>query len=137
MKILIATEFYAPTINGVVTSVLALQNELQKQGHQIRILTLSDNSRSFREGNATYIRSMDAGMIYPDARVALLIRNALVDELIDWHPDLIHSQSEFSTFWIALRVAKKLGIPIVIPIIRFMKIIRTILPSVRSSGKPW
>ena len=33
MKVLIATDWYAPTVNGVVTSVLNLQRELEAQGH--------------------------------------------------------------------------------------------------------
>ena len=113
MKILITTELYAPVINGVVTSVLTLQDELRKRGHDVRILTLSDTGHSYREGNVTYISSMGAGAIYPDARVALRIRNKYVDELIYWCPDLVHSQSEFSTFIIAFKISKELGIPIV------------------------
>ena len=33
MKILITTDWYAPVINGVVTSVLLLQRELEERGH--------------------------------------------------------------------------------------------------------
>lgn len=113
-KILITTDFYVPVINGVVTSILTLQNELQEQGHEVRVLTLSDDSHSFsKKDGVTYISSMSAAVIYPDARIALRTKNKLVDELIEWHPDLIHSQSEFSTFLIAFRISKELGIPIV------------------------
>lgn len=33
MKILITTDWYEPVINGVVTSVVNLSNELKKRGH--------------------------------------------------------------------------------------------------------
>ena len=33
MKILITTDLYSPTINGVVTSVLNLKEELEKMGN--------------------------------------------------------------------------------------------------------
>ncbi|MEG2678214.1 MAG: glycosyltransferase family 4 protein, partial [Oscillospiraceae bacterium] len=41
MKILIATDWYKPIVNGVVTSVLNLETELRKRGHEVKVLTLS------------------------------------------------------------------------------------------------
>ena len=41
MKILITTDWYTPAVNGVVTSVKNLQRELERRGHEVRILTLS------------------------------------------------------------------------------------------------
>lgn len=40
MKILIASDFFSPTINGVVTSIINLQKELEAHGHEVKILTL-------------------------------------------------------------------------------------------------
>lgn len=111
MKILITTEWYVPVINGVVTSVVTLQKELKKLGHEVRILTLSN--KSYRKGEVTYISSVGAGKIYPGARIALSIDNKYMDELINWAPDIIHSQCEFSTFRMARYISKKLTIPIV------------------------
>lgn len=39
MKILITTDWYAPVVNGVVTSVHTLMAELEKRGHEVRELT--------------------------------------------------------------------------------------------------
>lgn len=113
MKILITTEWYAPVINGVVTSVLNLQRELEKLGHEVRILTLSGCGDSYTEGNVTYIGSIGAERVYPNARVAVSFSNEEIEELIQWQPDVIHSQCEFSTFFIAKRIAGRLNIPIV------------------------
>ena len=41
MKVLITTDWYKPAINGVVTSVCNLREELQQRGHEVKILTLS------------------------------------------------------------------------------------------------
>ena len=46
MKILITTDWYAPSVNGVVTSVLNLEKKLREQGHQVRVLTLAQNRGS-------------------------------------------------------------------------------------------
>lgn len=113
MKILITTEWYTPVINGVVTSVVNLQKELQKLGHEVRIITLSENKKSFQKDGVTYISSIGAGKIYPGARLALSTDNKYLKELAKWHPDVIHSQCEFSTLLIARQIAKKLHIPIV------------------------
>ncbi len=113
MKILITSEWYAPVINGVVTSILNLENELKKQGHDVRILTLSGNRHSHQEANVTYLASINAGWIYPNARFTYMPKSKLIKDLIAWKPDVIHTQAEFSTFLIARRIAKKTGAPII------------------------
>jgi len=113
MRILITTELYLPTINGVVTSVVNLKTELIKMGHDVRILTLSSNSHSFKKDEVIYISSIGAGRIYPGARLSLIKENGYIQELMTWHPDIIHTQSEFSTFVMAKHIANKLNIPII------------------------
>ncbi|MDR3072505.1 MAG: glycosyltransferase family 4 protein [Clostridiales Family XIII bacterium] len=112
MKILITTDWYAPIINGVVTSVLNLRRELLLRGHDVRVLTLSQNMRSFESDGVTYIGSVGVGKIYPDARIKTAFFSKFVQDIVDWQPDLIHSQCEFSTFFLARKIAKKLDIPI-------------------------
>ena len=51
MKILITTDWYKPVINGVVTSVINLMEGLMKDGHEVKILTLSNSSHSRKEEN--------------------------------------------------------------------------------------
>ena len=113
MKVLITTDWYQPCINGVVTSVLNLQRELNAQGHQVRILTLSQTTRSYAEGDVTYIGAVSAGRIYPGARLRAKPALRLIQDLIDWAPDVIHSQCEFSTFLMARKIAEIRNIPIV------------------------
>ncbi|MCI2056743.1 MAG: glycosyltransferase family 4 protein [Oscillibacter sp.] len=113
MKVLITTDWYAPTINGVVTSVLNLQRELAALGHDVRILTLSDSPRSYQEGNVTRIGAVSAGKIYPGARLRTAPARRLLQDLEDWSPDIIHTQCEFSTFLMARRISAATGAPIV------------------------
>ncbi|MDO4474695.1 MAG: glycosyltransferase family 4 protein [Eubacteriales bacterium] len=113
MKILITTDWYVPAVNGVVTSVLNLEKELRKKGHEVKILTLSQNRHSHVSGHVTYIGSVGAGKIYPNARVRIAVRSKYVTEIMEWQPDIIHSQCEFSTFLYARHIAKVLNIPIV------------------------
>ena len=65
MKILITTDWYRPVINGVVTSVLNLTEQLEKRGHEVKVLTLSRNCHSYKEENVIYAGSVGMGKIYP------------------------------------------------------------------------
>lgn len=113
MKILITTDLYTTATNGVVTSVRNLCDELTKKGHEVRVLTLSETTHSYKNGNVYYIRSMPIP-VYPDVRMPLLTyRHRLVKEIEDWRPDVIHSQCEFFSYRYAAYLSKKFGIPII------------------------
>jgi 1,2-diacylglycerol 3-alpha-glucosyltransferase len=111
VKILIATDWYKPIVNGVVTSVTNLERELLAKGHDVRILTLSNSLHSRKEGNVYYIKSVSADKLYPGARASIYLFGELYDEILKWAPDIIHTQAEFTTFIFAKRIVKALGIP--------------------------
>ncbi len=118
MKILITSDLYSEgprgkiTANGVITSVKNLQSELERLGHKVRVLTLSDTVHSYKDGKVYYVSSLPA-LVYPNARVTLPLHNDLVRELILWKPDVIHSQCEISTMPYAERISRCTGAPIV------------------------
>jgi len=113
MKVLITTDLFTVTTNGVVTSVRNLYEELVASGHDVRILTLSENRHSRKEGPVYYIRSASLERVYPNVRMPTSYRHRLIRELIQWKPDVIHSQCEFFTFQYARRISKLTGAPIV------------------------
>ena len=112
-KILITADCYTPTINGVVTSILNLETELRRLGHDVKILCPSENFHSSESENVYRIGSVGVGRIYSGARAALRISQSHLQKLIDWKPDIIHSQSEFSSFIMAKRIAAEVNCPIV------------------------
>lgn len=113
MKILVTTDVYKSSVNGVVTSVKNLIAGLEKDGHEVRVLTLSDSGRSYREGNVYYMGSFSAEKIYPGIRVVMDPAVTKIHELIKWNPDVIHSQCEFSTFVFAKIISERTGAPLV------------------------
>ncbi|MBR3252018.1 MAG: glycosyltransferase [Erysipelotrichaceae bacterium] len=113
MKILISTDFYTNNLGGVTTSVLALSRGLRNLGHQIRILTLSTNNKSSKDGDEYYIRSFPA-YYSPGVRFSAAINDPLLKELIEWHPDIIHVQSEGSALTFASKIQKKCNVPLII-----------------------
>lgn len=113
MKILITSDWYTPAVNGVVTSVLNLRRELEARGHEVRVLTLSQSPRSSEKDGVTRLGSISAGLIYPGARLRTALGSHYVKALLDWHPDIVHSQCEFSTFFLARKISERLDIPLV------------------------
>lgn len=113
MKILLTTDWFTPAVNGVVTSVLNLKHGLETHGHQVRVLTLSPSAHSYTQGDVTYIASMGAGVVYPGARLRISPSAPQVRELIQWKPDIVHSNCEFSTFFLARHIARQVDAPLV------------------------
>ena len=112
MKILITSDWYYPVVNGVVRSVLNLKEYLENQGHEVRILTLSNTISSYQAGEVYYIGSLSAKKIYPQARVTNILAKTHLRNIRKWEPDIIHSQCEFSTFVMAKTLSKVLNIPL-------------------------
>lgn len=112
MKVLITTETFSPMISGVVTSVVNLNKELLEMEHDVRILTLSQSNYSWKKDNVYYIKSFGIN-VYPNMRGTVSFNDKYLKEILEWAPDIIHSQTEFFTFVFANRISKKLNIPIV------------------------
>ena len=113
MKVLITTDLFTTDTNGVVTSVRNLRAALEAAGHEVRILTFSENRKSHAEGGVYYIKSMSLEWVYPNVRMPLKYRHPYVRELIEWCPDVIHTQCEVFSYQYALKISKKTGAPIV------------------------
>ena len=112
MKILISTDEYEYQINGVTNSVVALRDELRKLGHDVRVLALSPNHKSYFKNNDYYISSVHVP-IYPDARFSFKWNDKLLNDIVEWKPDIVHVQTEFSSRILANKVIRKLNVPFV------------------------
>lgn len=113
MKILLTSDWYIPAVNGVVASVLNLSKGLKERGHEVRILTLSQTHRSYVQDGVTYIGSLPAGIVYPGARLRAALSKKEIRELLEWGPDVVHSNCEFSTFLLARKIAVRLDVPLI------------------------
>ncbi len=113
MKILITTDLYKPFVNGVITSIDALVSQLEKKGHDIKIITLSNTHHSYTVDNVTYLGAIDLNIIYPGAKFKLSIISKELRAIYNWKPEIIHSQCEFSTFLVAKRISRKFNLPII------------------------
>lgn len=114
MKILLSVDCYPDTINGVASSVLTLKKALEKRGHQVKLLTLNRSHHSKKIGTDIYaLGSRSVERIYPDARMSFRFNSKLIEELILWHPDIVHTNNEFATFVASVRIARECNIPLI------------------------
>ena len=112
MKILLTSDMYENQINGVSCSVITLRDELRKKGHDVRVLTLSKDSES-KMVKTDYLIGSFPVPFYPDARQTLHFKDKLIKEIIKWHPDIIHVQTEFSIGKISKKIAKACNTPMI------------------------
>ena len=113
MRILLTADSYLPAKNGVVTSLVNLREGLTALGHEVRILTLSDRHHTYYQDGVWYLRSVSLGPMYPGLRFRDTLGRNTLNDLIRWNPDVVHSQSEFSTFSLARRIANTVGAPFI------------------------
>lgn len=111
MKILMASDMFTQ-VNGVSNSVLTLTEELRARGHEVKVLALSETTRSYREGDNYYIGS-HYSYVYPEARMSMKRRVPLMNELLEWKPHIAHIQTEYSANYLALRIVRLCSIPVV------------------------
>ena len=107
MKILLIHDVQAYKQNGVSVSLGILADELKKAGHDVRILTLSDDIHSVKDERDDYLLGSLPCPIYPGIRMRLRRSSPYVRELAAWNPDVIHTNCEFSTFRIARLLQRK------------------------------
>lgn len=112
MKILFSSDVCEYQISGASNSNITLKDELRKLGHDVRMLVLSPNDKSYFKDNNYYIASRPIS-VYPGARFSLKTHDNLIQKIIDWGPDIVHVQSEFTTKILANRVIRTLNIPFV------------------------
>lgn len=110
MKVLLTTDTFYPMVNGVVISTSNLYKQLKSKGHDVKILTLSSTREEKVDGDIYCVKSFGI-KIYPGARIKSFFSNRLINEIIDWKPDIIHSQTEFSSMLISKKIVRNTGIP--------------------------
>ena len=96
MKVLLTTDLGPGSVNGVIISVQNLRLVLAERGHDVRILTLSKDGRSYYEDGIYYISSHNGERFYPGARVRTVFAKTFLADIWRWKPDIIHSNCELS-----------------------------------------
>jgi len=114
MKVGLFTDTYAPHINGVATSVLMLKNTLEKQGHQVYVVTVNPENSSINyniDDKILRIPGLNTG-IY-DYKLTRIYPIKALKRIKRWNLDIIHTHTEFGVGTFARIIAKQFNIPLV------------------------
>ena len=114
MRIGLFTDTYPPFINGVSTSVYMLKKALEKEGHQVFVVTLNNSSLHYQfEDNDTVIKIPGLPIGFYDYRVTTVYPVRALNIIRKWKLDVIHSHTEFSVGTFARIIARQYNIPLV------------------------
>ena len=114
MRIGLFTDTYPPFINGVSTSVFMLKKALERQGHQVFVVTM--NNETFHYGfdeDKTVVRIPGLPIGIYDYRVSTVYPIRAVNIIRKWKLDVIHSHTEFSVGTFARFISRQFNIPLV------------------------
>ncbi len=114
MRIGLFTDSYPPYINGVSTSVAMLKKALEKKGHTVYVVTVSNNALKYEydeDEKIVKVPGIPIG-IY-DYRLSRIYPLTMINTMKNWNLDVIHSHTEFGIGILARLVAKQFDIPLV------------------------
>ena len=114
MRIGLFTDSYPPYINGVSTSVATLKRALEKQGHIVYVVTVSNNALKYeydQEERIVKVPGIPIG-IY-DYRLSRIYPLSMINTMKNWNLDVVHSHTEFGIGILARLFAKQFNIPLV------------------------
>lgn len=113
MRIGIFSDTYAPDINGVVSSIVTLQNGLEAAGHEVYIITSHKSLlHSTREGNVFRMPGLELKWLYGYI-LSTPYHFTVKAEVEKLNLDVIHVHTEFGVGIFGRLVAKALNIPVV------------------------
>ncbi len=110
MKILITSDGYRDEINGVAQIAAICADEMRRRGVDVKVLTLSDQKISYKNGDDYYLRSYRSAF-FPEWKKSHVRKHAFIEEIIAWKPDIIHIHTEGPTGIIANMIADASGAP--------------------------
>src|SRR5690606_27592399 len=111
MRYAIATETWPPEVNGVALTVHGLAQGLRARGHGVVVARPRQPGEGRHEDDTRLLRSL-ALPRYPGLRLGLPAASALRADWRAKRPDALYVATEGPLGWSALRVARKLGIPV-------------------------
>ena len=116
MRVGIFTESYPPLVNGVSTSILMLQRALEKQGHEVFIITVSTEKTKKcvleADGKILRLPSVNIAHLY-DYKFTSVYPIKAINIIKKMNLDIIHTNVEFTIGMFARVVSVQLGIPLV------------------------
>ncbi len=113
MRIGIFTDTYHPDINGVVTSIKMLEQEMTKRGHEVFIFSPTKHEPTENQ-NLYMLKSIPLFVAKKyKYRIASFYSRSIAKQIKELNLDVVHTQSEFSLGLFGKIISRKFNIPFV------------------------
>lgn len=113
MRIGLFTDTYTPEINGVVSSICILQQQLEEAGHTVYIVTNHKALlKSVSDGKVLRLPGLELKWLY-GYKLSTPYHFKAKEEVKNMNLDIIHVHTEFGVGIFARLVARSLGIPLI------------------------
>jgi glycosyltransferase involved in cell wall biosynthesis len=115
LRITVVTETYPPEVNGVAKSAARFAEGLAARGHRIQIIRPrhgAGDDGGVGELEQVLMRGISIPR-YPDLKMGLPAKRALVRMWSFRRPDIVHVVTEGPLGWSALQAAAKLKLPVI------------------------
>lgn len=112
MRVGLFSDTYYPEINGVATSVYQLKQELEANGNEVYVFTVSNPLQKEKEDHVYRIKSLPFFLL-KDRRMAYSFAVKWYQIIEKLNLDVIHTQTEFCVGHIGRKAAEKFHIPLV------------------------
>lgn len=114
MRIALFSEVYWPMVSGVGVTLLRLSEALRQRGHDVRVYSATYTIPPGASDRDDVHRSPSIPLfLYPDVQWAFPRTRRVVEDASRFRPDLVHVATEFTMGVAGLRVARRLGVPVV------------------------
>lgn len=110
MRIAIFTDSYPPRIDGIARVCQLERLELERLGHEVRVLCPDRPGRPYRDDPSVIALPSVPGLLYEGLRLGRFTRRAK-RELMQWQPELVHVHTPLSVGLSGLRFARRQDIP--------------------------
>lgn len=112
MRIGLFTDTYYPEINGVATSVYQLKRELEANGNDVYVFTISNPMQKEKEEHVYRMKSIPF-IFLKERRIGCSFAKKWYQFIGELNLDVIHTQTEFYVGHIGRKAAEKFHIPLV------------------------
>jgi len=115
LRLSVVTETWPPEINGVALTLSRLVHGLCARNHQVQLIRPRQARNDAARNDGGYEELLMRGMPiprYPDLKLGLPSKGALVRAWTLHRPDLVHIATEGPLGWSALQAARRLRLPV-------------------------
>jgi glycosyltransferase involved in cell wall biosynthesis len=115
LRLAVVTETYPPEVNGVAITLARLVEELRKRDHAVQLIRPRQGAADRGEARDGLEEVLTRGMPiprYPNLRMGLPSKRALVRQWTWRRPDVVHIATEGPLGWSALQAARQLRLPV-------------------------